>query len=99
KKTLPHGSPVEQPPDEPLKGGEEFDGGFRVGIVHVKSGDDISSKLDRPTLNSSRQRQRKEEGCPLSQFAFHPDLAAVGLDDMFDDGQPQAGAALLARPG
>src|SRR5438874_397550 len=47
----------------------------------------------------SRQRKCEEEGRPLPQPAFDAHLAAMRLDDMFDDGQPQPRAALLARAG
>ena len=33
----------------------------------------------------------------LSDGAFHPDAAAVGLHDMAGDGEAKAGAARLAR--
>src|SRR5439155_24275736 len=39
--------------------------------------------------------QREEEGRPLPHFALHPDFAVMGLRDVLDDGQAQAGAALL----
>ena len=42
--------------------------------------------------------QREEKRRALAQLAFHPDLAAVVLHDVFDDGQTQTRAALLARP-
>ena len=36
------------------------------------------------------------ERAALSQFALHGHTAAVGLGDVLDDGQPQAGTAELA---
>src|SRR3984957_19585454 len=39
------------------------------------------------------------ERCALLHFALDPGLAAVSLNDMFDYGQPQPRAALLARAG
>lgn len=41
--------------------------------------------------------ERKREGRPHSQFAADADPLAVGLDDMLDDRQSEARAALLAR--
>ena len=40
--------------------------------------------------------QREKETGAMSNVAFRPDPAAVALHDVFDDGQSQAGAALLA---
>src|SRR5262249_56785677 len=34
-----------------------------------------------------------------SQFALRPHLVAVALDDVFHDGEPETGRALLARTG
>ena len=39
------------------------------------------------------------EGCALADFAYDPDLAAMRLDNVFDDGQSQAGAAEFAVAG
>ena len=47
-------------------------------------------------LERTFYRQIEGEGAALSQLAVDGDIAAVGLGDMFDDGQPQAGAAELA---
>src|SRR5687768_8876063 len=41
--------------------------------------------------------ERHREGAAYSGGAVHPDLAAVGLGDLLHDGQPQAGAPLLAE--
>ena len=43
--------------------------------------------------------QREVEVSAVAQFAFGPDASAVGLDDVLDDGQAQAGAAGLAGAG
>jgi hypothetical protein len=40
----------------------------------------------------------KKNVVPVPGAALHPNLAALRLDDMLDDGEPEAGAALLARP-
>ncbi len=37
--------------------------------------------------------QSKKESGTFAQFTFHPNHAAVGLDNVLDDGQPKAGAA------
>ena len=42
--------------------------------------------------------QREEKCRALAGFAFHPDLAAVRLDDVLHNRKAEAGAALLARP-
>src|ERR1039458_259308 len=47
-------------------------------------------------LRYRRQGQREVEGCAGAEFAFGPDAAAVGQDDVLDDGQAEAGAAGLA---
>ena len=39
------------------------------------------------------------EGGALARLALDPGFAAVGLDNMFDDCQPQAGAPAFAGPG
>src|SRR5947209_4941924 len=39
------------------------------------------------------------EGRAFARFAHGPDTPAVALDDVFYDGKPEAGAALLARAG
>src|ERR1039458_10722476 len=39
------------------------------------------------------------EGGALAQLAFDPGLSAVGLNNMFDNGQPQAGAAAFPGAG
>ena len=43
-----------------------------------------------------RQGQGEVEGLAGAEFAFGPDAAAVGQDDVLDDGQAEAGAARLA---
>ena len=67
--------------------------GARVGAAR------LTEPFDRETRNVSRQGECEEEGRPLPQPAFDAHLAAMRLDDMFDDGQPQPRAALLARAG
>ena len=44
-------------------------------------------------------RDGEKESAAVAEFAFDPDLAAVGLDDVFDDGEAEAGAALVAGAG
>ena len=39
------------------------------------------------------------EGTPLPQRAFDGDVAAKGLNDVFDDGETEPGAAELAAAG
>src|SRR5215475_7558715 len=53
---------------------------------------------DRPPL--SRNRQRKEEGRPLTRVAFHPDAAAISFDNAGADGEPQPrpGYSLAMEP-
>src|SRR5574344_1598125 len=43
------------------------------------------------------ERKRENEGAPLPQRAFSPSPATMQLDDMFYDGQAEAGATLVAR--
>ena len=44
-----------------------------------------------------RQMDGKHTSCP--EGAFHGDIAAVGLGDVFDDGKAQAGAAQITAAG
>src|SRR5262245_58538511 len=39
------------------------------------------------------------EGGAFAGFTFGPDFAAVALDNVFDDGETEAGAALFTRAG
>ena len=39
------------------------------------------------------------EGTAVAKFAADARFAAVALDDVFDDGEAEAGAALIARAG
>ena len=62
----------------------------------------MRSRLLKDSGNSDRsgnrrQWEREMEGCALAQLALCPDAAAVGLDDVFDDGKTEAGAAGFAR--
>src|SRR6185312_16465019 len=43
------------------------------------------------------RRQSNKKLRPLPRHAFDTHFAAVGLDDVFHDGQAEAGAALLPR--
>ena len=54
-------------------------------------------RVRRPRIISLRLRQREEKRRAFAQFAFHPDLAAVALHDVFHNRKAQARAALLAR--
>src|SRR5262245_24272870 len=49
------------------------------------------------TLGSSRQRNTKIR--TLSQRTLHRHITPVSLNNMFDNGQPQSGSALLAGTG
>ncbi len=48
---------------------------------------------------AGRGRQMDGEGAAPARFADHLDPAPMDLDNMFDDGQPQAGAAQPAAAG
>ncbi len=44
-------------------------------------------------ISYMRPREVDEDFCSLSYLALHPQLRVVLGDDVFDDGQPQTGAA------
>ena len=46
----------------------------------------------RQDLCRRRQGQREVELCALAKFAFSPDAAAMGLDDVLDDGEAETGS-------
>ena len=46
-----------------------------------------------------RHGQRKVDGSALPQLAFEPEFATMGLHQMLDDRQPQAGPTELTRAG
>jgi hypothetical protein len=46
---------------------------------------------------AGRARQSKEEAGTAARLAFHTDVAAVGADDVLDDGQAEPGAGILSR--
>src|SRR5687767_9527237 len=50
-------------------------------------------------MRSGRFGDGEKESAALAEFALYPDFAAVGLDDVFDDGEAEAGAALVAGAG
>src|SRR5258705_4625060 len=43
-------------------------------------------------------RQGEKEGRALPQFSLHPNLAAVGLHDVFHDGKAKSRATRFPRP-
>src|SRR3954471_22514631 len=45
------------------------------------------------------QRQREVERRPMAQLTFSPNATTLALHEMLNDGEAQAGAALLARAG
>src|SRR4029450_1662404 len=47
-------------------------------------------------ITASAHRQGEGKGRPLAQVALDPDLAAVQLDELLREGQPEARAFLLA---
>src|SRR5208282_711438 len=51
----------------------------------------------RSRLNGTARRKGEKEGGSFSKIAFHPDFAAMRLDDMFDDRKPEAGSSLIPR--
>src|SRR5687767_14930872 len=50
-------------------------------------------------IDISRRGNGEKESAAVAEFALDPDFAAVGLDDVFDDGEAEAGAALVAGAG
>src|SRR5207253_2477969 len=55
-------------------------------------------RLQQRLLEAARPlRECEKESCALAQFAPGPDPSSVGLNDVFDDRQAEAGPALFAR--
>src|ERR1041385_2720791 len=71
---------------------------FRSNRTGASSRDD-NYESKQGLLHSPRGRlgQREKKRRALAEIAFGPDTASLGLDEVFDDGEAKAGAALLAR--
>src|SRR5690349_15509101 len=48
-----------------------------------------------PPLRAVHFWQGEKESGPITNSRFHPDAAAVALDDLFADGKPESGAGIL----
>ena len=58
--------------------------------IKIKSKVRIKRQIEnegRTTRTSTSAVQGEVEGCADAYFAFHPNLAAMGLDNVLDDGE------------
>src|SRR5260370_13693606 len=74
-----------------------FESGSKLHALHTLRAVRLQLLKQRLLCLAGILGQREIKGRAFARFAFGPDLAAVAVDEVFDNRKPQPGAALFTR--